>query len=98
MSVGTIVYSKPSQNLPLSAEMCLNESFMLYNDTMVTTAVTTHDVTLWNETQIPLADTTEAGDIYRFVVELLETLSYGMTWGDMTEQIRAPNSSSSVSV
>ncbi|XP_033625374.1 sodium-coupled monocarboxylate transporter 1-like [Asterias rubens] len=68
MSVGTIVYSKPSQNLPLSAEMCLNESFMLYNDTMVTTAVTTHDVTLWNETQIPLADTTEAGDIYRPVI------------------------------
>lgn len=72
MSVGTIVYSKPAQNLPVSADRCLNESLMFYNDTMVTTtAITAHDVTLWNGTQIQPAATTEAGDIYRFVrVEL----------------------------
>ncbi len=64
MSVGTIVYSKPSQNLPLSAEVRLNESFMFNNDTMVTTAaIAPRDVTLWNDTS------TEAGDIYRFVVD-----------------------------
>ena len=62
MSVGVIVYQVPSQNLPLSAEMCLNETYIyLSNETMVT-----GDVTLWtfNVTQMP---TGMDADSHRFV-------------------------------
>ena len=44
MSVGCIIHQVPHGNLPLSADMCLNETYGIYNETMATVASLTTEL------------------------------------------------------
>ncbi len=63
LSVGVVFYQERSENLPLSADMCLNgtttTTSLYYETVAAATSLTTDDVTLWTSkvTQTVTTDT-----------------------------------------
>ena len=71
LSIGCIVYQTPPDGLPLSAEVCLNETYTYLNETTTAaastaTAATATATLLWNSSVTPMTvATSSASD--RFV-------------------------------